>query len=150
MQLANKSFLLYELLNQGKIMKIEFAKWIVILFGLFIIVAGLVMLFKPEKARTILREFASTNFINYTEITIRLIVGIAFILYSDFGKSPEIFKTLGWFMLITALILYFVPRKLHHNFSTRSADIIKPFYFRLISPFAFMFGVLIIYNVNWL
>lgn len=108
------------------------------------------MLFKPKKARTILREFASTNFKNYTEITIRLIVGIAFIFYSDFGKSPEIFKIFGWFMLITALILYFVPRKLHHNFSTRSADIIKPLYFRFISPFAFVFGGLIIYNVNWL
>ena len=131
-------------------MKIEFAKWIVICFGLFIIVAGVLMLFKPKKANTTLRKFASTNFINYTEITIRLVVGIAFIIYSDFVKFPEIFKIFGWFMLITALILYLVPRKLHHNFSTRSADIIKPFYFRLISPFAFVFGGWIIYNVNWL
>ncbi|MGK7390577.1 MAG: hypothetical protein ACNS60_09500 [Candidatus Cyclobacteriaceae bacterium M2_1C_046] len=131
-------------------MKIELAKWIVILFGLFIIMAGFIMLFKPKKARIILRDFASTNFINYTEITIRLIVGIAFILYSDLAKSPEIFRIFGWFMLITALILYFVPRKLHHNFSTKSADIIKPYYFRLIAPFAFVFGGLIIYNVNWL
>lgn len=131
-------------------MKIEFAKWIVILFGLFIIIAGFIMLFKPNKARFLLREFASTNFINYTEITIRLFVGIAFILYSDLAKSPEIFRIFGWFMLITALILYFVPRKLHHNFSTKSADIIKPYYFRLIAPFAFVFGGLIIYNVNWL
>jgi uncharacterized membrane protein YfcA len=129
-------------------MKVEVAKWIVILFGILIIVAGFIMLFNPKRARIIVRKFASTNFINYTEITIRLIVGIALILYSDFCKIPEIFKILGWFMLITALILYFVPRKLHYKFSTRSADIIKPLYFRLISPFAFAFGGLIIYNVN--
>ncbi|MCR9181621.1 MAG: hypothetical protein NXH73_01730 [Flavobacteriaceae bacterium] len=130
-------------------MKIEIAKWIVIFFGLFIIVAGLIMLFNPKRARTILRKFASTNFINYTEITLRMLVGVALILYSDFCKFPELFKILGWFMFITALILYLVPRKLHHKFSTRSADIIKPIYFRFIAPFAFVFGGLILYNVNW-
>ena len=131
-------------------MKIEFARVIIIMFGFFIIVTGFIMLFNPQKARMTLRKFASTNFINYTEITLRLVVGVAFILYSDFCKFPEAFKVLGWFMLITALILYCVPRKLHHKFSTGSADIIKPFYFRLISPFAFLFGGLIIYSVNWI
>ncbi|MDT8348081.1 MAG: hypothetical protein RQ756_09780 [Flavobacteriaceae bacterium] len=129
-------------------MELEFAKWIVTFFGLLIIVAGFIMLFKPQKARTILRTFASTNFINYTEITLRLIVGIAFVIYADFGKSSELFKIFGWFMSITALILYAVPRKLHHSFSMKSADIIKAFYFRLISPFAFVLGGWIIYNLS--
>jgi len=127
----------------------QLAKWIVMLFGLFIIFAGFLMLFKPKKAQGLLRKFASTNFINYTEITIRMIVGIALVLHSDFCKSPEIFKYFGWFMVVTALILYCVPRKLHHKFSKRSADIIKPIYFKIISPFAFLFGSLIIYNLNW-
>lgn len=126
----------------------ELTKWNVIIFGFFIITAGFLMLLKPNKAQALLRKFASTNFINYSEITIRMIVGIALIVYSDFCKSPEIFKVLGWFMLITALILYCVPRKLHHKFSMRSADLIKPIYFRIISPFAFLFGCLIIWNMN--
>lgn len=57
----------------------ELAKWIVILFGFFIIVVGFLMLLKPKKAQELLRKFASTNFINYAEITIRMIVGIALI-----------------------------------------------------------------------
>ena len=126
----------------------ELSKWSVILFGVFIIASGFLMLIKPKKAQEILRKFASTSFLNYTEITIRLIVGIALILYSDFCKSQDVFKVLGWFMLVTALILYCVPRQLHHKFSMRSADIIKPLYFRIISPFAFLFGILIIYNTN--
>ena len=126
------------------------AKLIVIMFGIFIILVGFLMLFRPKKARELLRKFASTKIINYSEITIRLIVGIALVLYSDLCKFPEIFKILGWFMVVTALILYCVPRKLHHKFSTRSADIIKPIYFRFISPLAFIFGGLIIYNTNWI
>ena len=131
-------------------MIIAVAKLIVIMFGIFIILVGFLMLFRPKKARELLRKFASTKIINYSEITIRLIVGIALVLYSDLCKFPEICKILGWFMVVTALILYCVPRKLHHKFSTRSADIIKPIYFRFISPLAFIFGGLIIYNTNWI
>ena len=46
------------------------AKLIVLLFGVFIILVGLLMLFNPKKARQILRKAGSTPLINYTEITI--------------------------------------------------------------------------------
>lgn len=124
----------------------EIAKWVVILFGVFIIFIGFVMFINPKKARVTLRKAGSTNFINYVEITIRLIPAIALILYADFSKFPEAFEIFGWIMLITSLILYAVPRKIHHKFSMKSADILKPIYFQLISPFAFIFSGLIIYN----
>lgn len=127
-------------------MILTFGKYIVLLFGIYIIFISFLMLFAPKKARMILRKAGSTNFINYSEITLRFILAIAIIFYSDFTKFPEPFKMLGWFMLITSLILYFVPRRIHHNFSMKSADRLKPIYFRLISPLAFLFGGLIIYN----
>ncbi len=122
------------------------SKWVVLLFGSFIIFVGFLMLFVPKKARATLRKAGSTNFINYAEITIRLIPAVALILYADFSKIPLAFKAFGWFMLITSFVLYFVPRKTHHSFSLKSADIIKPIYFQLISPFAFLIGGLIIFN----
>ena len=131
-------------------MIVEIAKWIVLFFGVFIIFIGFIMLFNPKKARETLRKAGSTNFINYAEITSRLIPAIALILYSDLSKYPEAFKIFGWIMLITSLVLYAVPKKIHHKFSMKSADILKPIYFQLISPFAFLFGGLIIYNVNWI
>lgn len=124
----------------------EIARWVVLLFGIFIIFIGFVMCFNPQKARATLRKAGSTNFINYAEITVRLIPAIALILYADFSKFPVAFKIFGWIMGITSLILYAVPRKIHHEFSLKSADILKPIYFQLISPFAFIFGGLIIYN----
>tara|TARA_R110000868_G_scaffold21640_12_gene89862 strand:+ start:2214 stop:2603 length:390 start_codon:yes stop_codon:yes gene_type:complete len=123
------------------------AKWIVLLFGVFIIFAGLLMLFAPKKARETLRKAGSTNFINYAEITIRMIPATAIILYSDLSKFPEFFKILGWFMLSTSLVLYFIPRRIHHKYSVKSADILKPIYFQLLSPISFLFGFFIIYSV---
>jgi hypothetical protein len=101
----------------------------------------------PTKARETLKKAGSTNFINYAEITIRMIPAIGLILYSDFSRYPEAFKILGWFMLGSSLILYFVPRKLHHDYSLKCAEILTPLYFRLISPFSFLFGATIIYCV---
>ena len=124
-----------------------FAKWTIILFGLFFICVGFLMLIRPDKARGILRKAGSTNFINYAEITLRIIPAVGLILSADNSKFPEIFKIFGWFMLCTSLVLYFVPRQLHHNFSLKAAEILKPLYFQLISPFSIIIGIMIIFSV---
>lgn len=126
---------------------IAIAKWTVILFGLYLIGVGFLMLFNPIKAREILRKAGSTNFINYAEITMRMIPAIGMVIYADYSKYPMIFKVLGWFMIGTSMVLYFVPRKLHHGYSQKSADILKPSYIQLLSSFAFIFGATIIYIV---
>ena len=130
-----------------EIMAVEFAKYTVIVFGVFFICVGLIMLFNPQKAREILRKAGSTNLINYTEITLRMIPAVALILSADLSKYPAVFKLFGWFMLCTSIVLYFVPRQIHHNFSTKAADVLQPFYLQLISPLAFIIGILIIYSV---
>lgn len=123
------------------------AKWTIILFGIFFICAGLLMLINPKKANKILRMAGSTNFINYVEITIRIIPAVALILSANNSKYPDFFKIFGWFMLLTSLVLYFLPRQLHHNFSVKAADILKPLYFQIISPFALLAGIMLIYSV---
>lgn len=125
----------------------EIGKVIVILFGIFFISVALLMFFRPKTARATLRKAGSTNFINYAEITLRMIPAIGLILVADHSKFPELFKIFGCLMLLTSFVLYFIPRKLHHNFSNKSADILEPFYFQLISPFALFIGILIIYFV---
>jgi hypothetical protein len=124
------------------------AKWIMISFGIFFIGVGFMMLFAPEKARSILRKAGSTNFINYAEITIRMIPAAAMILSAGISRYPLIFTIAGWFMLSTSLVLFFVPRQLHHNFSLKAADFLKPLYFQWISPFSFIIGVIIIYSLS--
>lgn len=123
------------------------AKYIVILFGIFLIGVGLLMLLKPEKAREYLKKAGSTNLINYSEITIRMIPAAGLILYSEFSKFPEVFKYFGWFMIGTSVVLYFVPRRLHHRYALMCADILKPQLIRMTSPFSMIFGIAIIYSV---
>lgn len=128
-------------------MIVEIAKYVLVAFGLFFIFIGGLMFFKPKIARTILRKAGSTNLINYAEITIRIIPAVALIVFSNYSKHLVVFKIFGWFMLATSLILYFVPKKLHHDFSNKAADILKPLYFQMISPFSILIGILIIKTV---
>jgi hypothetical protein len=126
---------------------IVIAKWTIVLFGVFFIGTGFLMLFSPEKARYILKKAGSTNFINYAEITIRLIPAVAMVYYSEFSKYPTAFKIFGCFMIATSVILYFVPRRLHHDFSLKCAEFLKPQYFQLVSPFSFLIGIALLYSV---
>lgn len=123
------------------------AKYLIIFFGIFFICVGFLMLIKPEKARATLRKAGSTNLINYGEITIRIIPAVALIIISDLSKYPLIFNLFGWFMLLTSVVLYFVPKKLHHDFSNKCADFLKPVYFQLIAPFSMTIGIVLIYCV---
>ncbi len=128
-------------------MKILIAKFIVIFFGIFIIAVGLLMLIRPDKARAYLRKAGSTNFINYSEITLRMIPAAGLILYAEYSKYPDIFKLLGWFMIATSLVLYFVPRRIHHKYAVWCADILGSATMKFISPFAMLLGCAIIYSV---
>ena len=119
---------------------IALAKWTIVLFGVYIICAGFLMLFAPEKARATLRKAGSTNLINYGEITLRLIPGIAMIVYAEYSGYPDVLRIFGWFIVGTCIILYAIPRRWHHGYSLKSADMLKPLYFQLLSPFAFLFG----------
>lgn len=123
------------------------AKWIVVLFGIFFIGVGFLMLINPQKANSILRKAGSTNFINYTEITFRIVPAVALIFAATDSRYPDVLKIFGWFMLITSVVLYFLPRRRHHDFSLKAASILTPLYFRFISPFAILIGVLLVYAV---
>ncbi len=125
----------------------QFGKYFVLLFGMFFIASGLIMLFKPTIARATLRKAGSTNLINYAEITIRIIPAVGLILAAPLSKYPNFLLVFGWFMLGTSLVLYFVPRRLHHHFSTKAADVLQPIYFQFISPFSILIGLFLILGI---
>lgn len=126
---------------------ISIAKYIVVIFGIFLIGVGLLMLLKPAKARKYLRLAGSTNLINYTEITVRMIPAAGLVLYAEYSKFSEIFMYLGWFMIATSLALYLIPRKLHHRYALMCANILTPKLIRITSPFSILFGLGIFYSI---
>lgn len=123
------------------------AKSILILFGLFLIGVGILMLLKPEKARGILNKAASTTIINYTEIGLRMVPAIALIIYAEYSKYPMVLSIIGWFMALTSVVLFLIPRQWHYKYSQAWTKRLNPIYFQIISPFSMLFGALLIYSI---
>lgn len=105
------------------------------------------MLSNPTKSRAILRKAGSTALINYAEITLRMIPAIGLILAADISLYPLLFKLFGWFMFGTSLVLYTVPRKLHHAFANKCADILQPYFFLIFAPLSAAIGYFLIFEV---
>ncbi len=98
------------------------------------------MMVKPSVALSALRKFASTNFINYAELTLRFMVGAAFYGLSAFTTYTNTLKVVGAFLCATALILMLIPRDWHHRYAVWWADKLIPWQVRLSAPFSIMAG----------
>lgn len=122
------------------------AQWLVILFGVWLIAVSTVMLASPQTAARYLSKAASTNFLNYLELTLRGIWGLALVQYAELSGFPEVFRIFGWFMVVTTAVLFFIPRKWHARYTVWLVKLIAP-YMRIASPFSLAFGIFLIYAV---
>jgi hypothetical protein len=68
------------------------AQFTLIIFGIFLIGSGFLMLLKPTVARRMVRKAGSTAIIHYTELSSRMVPAISFILYADYSHYPTSFK----------------------------------------------------------
>ena len=105
------------------------------------------MFFQPEIIRKTIRKAGSTKFINYVELLTRMLPGIAFILYSKYSNYMIIFNVIGYFIILSSIILLLIPRKIHNRFSVQCAEILKPNYFKIISPFSIIIGIILIVSI---
>lgn len=119
---------------------VDIARWVVIGFGGFLIGVGLLMLIAPDRTRGYIRMAGSTKVINYGEITLRMIPAAALVLAADTSRAPDVFRIFGWFMIATSLVLYFVPRRVHHGYAVWWADRLSPTHIRILSPVSLVVG----------
>ena len=123
------------------------AQGLVVLCGLWLIAVGLLMGARPRTALRYLGKMASTNTINYTEITLRLIGGLALWQAAPISRFPEVFKLFGLFVVVSSLVLYFIPRRWHATYAVWWAERLPPPVVRGMAVFSLAFGGLLIYAV---
>ena len=118
---------------------------IVTIFGLWLTWVSVLILFYPQKALKSLRKFASTNLINYSELSLRLIVGLGMIGLAQYTVYQNGFKITGRFLAVTAIILMLIPRRWHHSYAIWWADNLKHWQIRLCAPFSLVLGQILIF-----
>ena len=95
----------------------KLAATIVFIAGVWLMGLAAVAFAKPGSAKYFLSRFASSAFTHFLEVFLRIIVGIAFIIYSSRMKFSGVFTVFGSVLILTSVVLLFVPWKLHRRFA---------------------------------
>lgn len=73
------------------------------LTGLYLISFALVMLLAPDRAKRFLSGFASSAFTHYLELGLRLIAGVAILLFAPQMLFSKFFVICGWILVVTTV-----------------------------------------------
>ena len=87
------------------------------LTGLYLISLALVMLPAPARAKRFLSGFASSAYTHYLELVLRLIAGVAILLYAPQMLFSNFFAIFGWILVVTTVCLFAVPWQWHQRFA---------------------------------
>lgn len=108
------------MIRMGVAMIEPLATAVVLLAGLYFACLGAVALFAPALARRFLLGFARSGTLHYLELTVRLIVGGAFLLRAPFLQFSLAFTMFGWAVVLTTIGLVLVPWRWHQRFAQRA------------------------------
>jgi uncharacterized protein YjeT (DUF2065 family) len=120
---------------------------IVVGFCFFLIGLAVVIAASPSHAERFLRTFASSARAHYTEQGLRLLVGAAIANFAGSMWHAELFKLLGWLIVVTAALLLLAPWQWHQKLGTRMIPLVIR-HMRLFALGAAALGVFILYGVS--
>ena len=114
----------------------------------WLVSVSIFILVRPHLALSCLGKFASTNLINYTELSLRMISGFAFIQYADSTRHARIFFIFGCFLVVSAGILSLTPRRWHAAYASYWSRTLTPPMARVAASFSFVAGVLLLIAIH--
>jgi hypothetical protein len=93
---------------------------IVVLTALYFLALAAVALLVPARADRFLQGFADSAGKHYAELSIRLVVGAAFVLQAPHSWFPGAFFGFGGLLLATTACLLMIPWRWHHRFARQT------------------------------
>lgn len=112
---------------------------LVLLTGFYLIGLALVVLLSPARATRFLGGFASSAFTHYLELVLRLIAGVAVLLYAPQMLFSSFFVIFGWILVVTTVGLFAVPWQWHQRFAQRGVPYATR-NLKLVAGASFVFG----------
>lgn len=87
---------------------------LIIVFGALVLLAGIVIVIKPEVIFGFLRNNLDKLALHVLAVIVRLFLGVLLILQSDVSRFPFAIEIIGWLSIVAAISLAIIG---HNNFS---------------------------------
>jgi hypothetical protein len=101
---------------------------------------------KPALAERFLMSFANSARAHYVEMAFRLLLGTSLVVVSPAMRPTNMFRVIGWAIVISSVALLLMPWRWHHRFGRR----VRPTLIRRMKVYAvgvLAFGCLLLYGV---
>ena len=122
-------------------------KWIVIFFGAFMVVAGIVLFIDDNIVLGYIESNRESSWLYFFAIVMRLIMGVALLKTASKSRHPLAFLVIGGIALAAALIFLVIG---HEQFQHVMATLLP--YFENTGKWtgiiALLFGVFLIYGIG--
>ena len=82
-----------------------FLKYIIVLFSSATIVAGILILIKPDMVFGLIRRKTESFGLHILAVVLRIILGIALMMYATESKYPTAISIIGWISIVAACVL---------------------------------------------
>ena len=121
--------------------------YIIILFGIATIVAGIIIVINPATVFGLLRRKLESLGLHILAVVVRIILGAALIICAAESKYPTAILILGWISIVAAALLGIMG---HTNFKRLMswALSVAPSFGRLGGLLAILFGGFLIHAVT--
>lgn len=90
---------------------------LVMLAALFLCTLGLASIFRPDRTKDFLGAFASSARTHFTEIALRVLVGLALVHTAPRMQFASLLTMFGWLLIGTSAVLALVPWRWHRRFA---------------------------------
>jgi hypothetical protein len=112
-----------------------------LLIGLTVLVFA-----KPRVAERFFGGFASSARTHFAEQVFRVLFGGSLVIYSSAMWQTDVFRFIGWLIVVSSVALMVFPWQWHHRFGKKILPVFIQ-YMRLYAVGSFAFGAVILYAV---
>ncbi len=120
--------------------------YVILLFGLLIMVLGLTFLIRPQLPVDFTTGNAGTAWFHAVAVVSRLILGAALISYAPDSRYPMTFLVIGWLSIIAAVSFLVIGRSRFKAMVARALRFAEP-WARLAGLVAVLLGAFFILSV---
>jgi len=102
-------------------------KLLIKLFGILLLLAGILLIVKPELVFTWIDNNMENTSLYISAIVVRLVFGVLFVVAAKASKYPAVLKFFGYLFILAAFILIFIGQEHFQDFITSIIPDAKPF-----------------------